>query len=112
MRKKVRFTKAKRELARRLVKQRIAYFNQFYHFRIRRVAIKNQKTRWGSGSSKGNLNFNYKIIYLPKRLADYLIVHELCHLEQLNHSKKFWDLVSKTMPSYKRINKILKKTPI
>ena|SRR3990167_2239629 len=112
MTKKRRFSPLKKEAARIFVLERINYFNQFYHFRIRRVAIKNQKTRWGSGSSKGNLNFNYKIIYLPKRLADYLIVHELCHLEQLNHSKKFWDLVSKTMPSYKRINKILKKTPI
>ena len=112
MRKRVRFTKAKRELARMFVKERIDYFNQFYHFKVRRIAIKNQKTRWGSCSAKGNLNFNYKIIYLPKELADYLIVHELCHLGQLNHSKKFWALVSKTIPNYQRSNKVLKKTPI
>ena len=91
---------------------RINYFNAFYGFKIKRIAIKNQSTRWGSCSSLGNLNFNYKIIYLRPELADYLIVHELCHLGELNHSKRFWALVSKTMPKYVNINKELKRTPV
>jgi predicted metal-dependent hydrolase len=107
-----RFTTNKREEARRFVENRIDYFNNFYNFEINRIAIKNQSTRWGSCSSKGNLNFNYKIIYLRPVLADYLLVHELCHLGELNHSKRFWDLVSKTIPDYVKINKELRRTPV
>lgn len=107
-----RFTTQKKECSRILVENRLHYFNKFYNFKINRVAIKNQSTRWGSCSSKGNLNFNYKIIYLKPELADYLIVHELCHLGQLNHSKKFWLLVSKTIPNYVIINKELRKTNV
>ena len=107
-----RFTINKREEARIFVENRIGYFNKFYNFEINRIAIKNQKTRWGSCSSKKNLNFNYKIIYLKPALADYLIVHELCHLGQLNHSKKFWDLVFKTIPDYVKINRELRRTPV
>ena len=107
-----RFTINKREEARIFVENRIGYFNKFYSFEINRIAIKNQKTRWGSCSSKGNLNFNYKIIYLKPALADYLIVHELCHLGQLNHSKKFWALVFKTIPNYVKINRELRRTPV
>ena len=107
-----RYTIKKREQARRFVENRISYFNKFYNFEINRVAIKNTSTRWGSCSSKGNLNFNYKIIYLRKELADYLIVHEICHLGQLNHSKKYWALVRQTIPNYDKINKELRRTPV
>ncbi len=107
-----RFTIKKREQARRFVQNRIAHFNNFYNFKVNRIAIKNQTTRWGSCSSRGNLNFNYKIIYLRPALADYLIVHELCHLGELNHSKRFWALVCKTIPDYVRINKELRRTPV
>ncbi len=107
-----RATTKKREVARIFVENRISYFNKLYNFKINRIAIKNTKTRWGSCSSKGNLNFNYKIIYLRPELADYLIVHELCHLGELNHSKRFWALVARAIPSYIKINKELKKTNI
>jgi hypothetical protein len=107
-----RFTIKKREQARRFVESRIKHFNGFYNFKIGRIAIKNQTTRWGSCSSRGNLNFNYKILYLRAQLADYLIVHELCHLGELNHSKRFWLLVYKTIPDYVIINKELKRTPV
>ena len=107
-----RITNQKREVARIFVENRISYFNKFYNFKINRIAIKNTKTRWGSCSSKGNLNFNYKIIYLKPELADYLIVHELCHLGELNHSRRFWVLVSKTIPDYAKINEDLRRTPI
>ena len=107
-----RFTIKKRELARNLVENRLSFFNKFYNFKINRVAIKNASTRWGSCSSKRNLNFNYKIIYLRPALADYLLVHELCHLGELNHSKRFWALVKKTIPDYVNINKELRRTPV
>ena len=107
-----RITARKIEQARFFVENRISYFNKFYKFEINRIAIKNTSTRWGSCSSKKNLNFNYKIIFLKPELSDYLIVHELCHLGQLNHSKKFWALVFKTIPDYAKINKELKRTPV
>lgn len=95
-----------------LAENRIKYFNNFYGFRYNKINIKNQKTRWGSCSRKGNINFNYKIALLPAHLADYIIVHELCHMGQFNHSKKFWNLVAKTTPNYPEIRKELKKIRI
>ena len=107
-----RYSLKKKIIAKAFVLERVRHFNQFYKFKLNKVFIKNQKTRWGSCSSKGNLNFNYKIIYLKPELANYLIVHELCHLRQLNHSKKFWALVAQQIPNYAKINKELKRTNI
>lgn len=91
-----------------LAKEKVKYWNQFYNFSYNRVSVKNQKTRWGSCSRKGNLNFNYKIVHLPQDQLDYLIVHELCHLKEMNHGRGFWELVSKTIPDYKKLRKELK----
>jgi predicted metal-dependent hydrolase len=98
-----------KENTRALVKERLEYFNSFYGFNFKTINIKNQKTRWGSCSKKGNLNFNYKLALLAPHLADYIIVHELCHLAEFNHSRKFWDLVAKTIPEHKRLRKELNK---
>ena len=99
---KKRYEKYKEE-ARRLVHERLAYYNSaFYQYPYGRVSIKNHKTRWGSCSSKGNLNFNYKIVFLPQHLADYIIVHELCHLGEFNHSAAFWKLVERADPEYRK----------
>jgi predicted metal-dependent hydrolase len=92
-----------------VAENRIAHFNRTYKFGFNKINIKNQKTRWGSCSKKGNLNFNYKIALLPSRLSDYIIVHELCHLGEFNHSRKFWNLVSKTIPDYLEIRSELKR---
>ena len=93
--------KENKKRAHDLVQERISYFNRFYNYEIANVTIRNQSSRWGSCSRKKNLNFNYKIVFLPPELADYIIVHELCHLEQMNHSQKFWDLVAKQIPNHK-----------
>ncbi len=98
-----------KERAREIIIQRLDYFNQFYNFSLGRVFIRKQKTRWGSCSGKGNLNFNYKVVDLPEHLRDYIIVHELCHLQEFNHSPRFWDLVSRTIPEHGRFRKELKK---
>ncbi len=90
--------------------ERVAYFNSIYQFKFNRISIRNQKTRWGSCSKRGNLSFNYKIIKLPPHLADYIIVHELCHLGEFNHSRQFWDLVAKVVPNHQALRKELKKT--
>lgn len=88
--------------------QRIDHLNQDCQFAFNRVNIKNQKTRWGSCSAKKNLNFNYKLLFLPQEIADYIIVHELCHLQELNHSSQFWNLVAESIPDYKTIKKQFK----
>ncbi|MFZ2205369.1 MAG: SprT family zinc-dependent metalloprotease [Minisyncoccia bacterium] len=92
-----------------LAQTRLEYFNQFYNFSYNKISIKNQKTKWGSCSKRRNLNFNYKIALLPEKMADYIIVHELCHLGQFNHSKNFWSLVAQTIPDHHEIRKDLKK---
>lgn len=97
-----------KEKARNLAHTRIFHFNKTYNLFFNRIAIRNQKRVWGSCSGKGNLNFNYRIILLPSHLSDYIIVHELCHLKELNHSKEFWKLVSLTFPNYKEARKELK----
>jgi predicted metal-dependent hydrolase len=71
------------------VKKRIDYFNKYYNFDFNKISIKNQKTRWGSCSSNKNLNFNISIMRLPEELQDLIFVHELCHLEEMNHGKRF-----------------------
>lgn len=98
----------KKESALALIGNRLNYFNKSYNFKINRVVIKNQKTRWGSCSIKKNLNFNYKLVYLPERLVDYVIVHEICHLKEMNHSVRFWALVAAVIPDWKRARKELK----
>ncbi|MBY0328537.1 M48 family metallopeptidase [Patescibacteria group bacterium] len=103
-------TPSDRETARVLVHARLEHFNQYYHFSYNKVAIRNQKTRWGSCSSKGNLNFSVRILTLAPDEQDYLIVHELCHLKEFNHSSRFWDLVAEQIPDYKRIRQILRYT--
>ncbi len=89
--------------------ERIKHFNAMYNFSVKHIYIKNQKTRWGSCSKVGNINLSYKIVLLPPHLADYIIVHELCHIGQFNHSQKFWDLVEKTVPEYRMFREELKK---
>ncbi len=95
-----------------IAKERLEYFNQFYNYKWNNIVIRNQKTRWGSCSRKGNLNFNYKIALITKEASDYIIVHELCHLGEFNHSKNFWDLVAKTIPDYKKIRSDLRNNKL
>ncbi len=77
------------------------------HFNM--VRIKNVKTIWGSCSSKKNLNFNFKLFFLPEALIDYVFVHELAHLKHMNHSKAFWSEVEKQIPDYKKRREELKR---
>jgi len=94
---------AYKEHARVLVMAMLAEFNMRLGdgFSFARVSIRDQKTCWGSCSRKGNLNFNYKILFLPARLQDYVIVHELAHLRELNHSPRFWALVASVVPDWR-----------
>ena len=106
-----RYLKYKEE-TRAIVHERLVFWNHFYNFTYKKVFIKNQKTRWGSCSRKGNLNFSYKLVFLPIYLVDYIIVHELCHLGEFNHSANFWALVAKTIPNHRHLKNELKHTAI
>jgi predicted metal-dependent hydrolase len=103
---------AHREVARAFIVQRVAEISVLYGFSVGRITIKNQKTCWGSCSKKGNLNFNYKILFLPEEIANYIIVHEVCHLREFNHSQRFWDLVAQTVPNHRYLRHELKKSAI
>ncbi len=92
----------------RLVEHRIDVYNKHYKLDFNDIKVKKMKSRWGSCSSKRNLNFNRRIIELPDRLIDYIVVHELCHLQEMNHSRKFWALVSQTMPNFRDLRRELR----
>ena len=92
-----------REDAREFITARVEYWNASYGFSYKRIAIKDTRTSWGSCSHKGNLNFSYTLLFLPRDLADYVVVHELCHLKECNHSPRFWALVAKEMPEYRHL---------
>ncbi len=74
-----------------------------------RIVIKEQKKRWGSCSNKHNLNFNWRLSMMPTWVISYIVLHELCHFEELNHSTQFWQMVEKRMPEYKKANDWLKE---
>lgn len=95
-----------------LVLATLERYNHYYQFPYKKITIRNQQTRWGSCSKEGNLNFNYRILFLPSYLADYLVVHEICHLRQFNHSEKYWKLVEQTIPDYRRRRKELRRFDI
>ena len=95
------FNKWLRNQAEIYIPARVNYFADKNGFKFNKISIKDLKTRWGSCSSKRNLSFNYKLMHFDKKVIDYVVVHELCHLKELNHSKKFWELVEEIMPNYK-----------
>lgn len=94
--------------AKQRILARVRAVNQHYQFTYQKVTIKNTSTRWGSCSSKGNLNFAYQLYFLPEPLIDYVVAHELCHLKEMNHSVRFWRLVAETVPDYKKRKQELK----
>jgi hypothetical protein len=98
-----------KEKARVLVQERVHFFAEKFGYAFGSIRIGNQKSRWGSCSRRGNLNFNYKIVFLPKELQDYIVVHELCHLKEMNHSPRFWALVEQEIPNWKQLKKELKR---
>ncbi|MDO8584025.1 MAG: SprT family zinc-dependent metalloprotease [bacterium] len=97
-----------KERALAFAEEHLKRLNAAYGFTYHLVRVKNQKSKWGSCSRKGAINVNYKILYLPPLLVDYLLVHELCHLKEMNHGPRFWQLVGQTVPDYKERRKQLR----
>ena len=89
-----------RSAARQIITQRVETISKGLKLSYNRIFIRNQKTRWGSCSQKKNLNFNWRLVMVPPAVLDYIIIHELMHLIELNHSKKFWRLVAGVCPDY------------
>lgn len=90
------------------IPKRVGYYAKLIGVTYGRISVRRQKTRWGSCSSKGNLNFNCMLMRMPDEIVDYVVVHELCHRKQMNHSKAFWSEVEKVIPDYKKCEKWLK----
>tara|TARA_B110001452_G_scaffold251542_1_gene240676 strand:+ start:1217 stop:1876 length:660 start_codon:yes stop_codon:yes gene_type:complete len=88
---------------------RLNYFSDKYNLKINQVRFKNQKTLWGSCSSKNNINLNYLLVMAPMIVIDYVIIHELVHTVHKNHSENFWNAVEAIMPDYKKAKKWLNK---
>ena len=98
-----------REQARKLVTERVRYYAPIIGVTYGQIAIRTQRTRWGSCSSKGNLNFNCQLALVPPEVLDYVVVHELCHRKEPNHSERFWRQVERILPDYKTHRKWLKE---
>lgn len=90
-----------RNAARNQFQSRVEHYHQFTGGNYTSITIRDQKSRWGSCSSRGTLSFNYRLVFAPPKVLDYVVVHELCHLTHMNHSKDFWNMVAQIMPEYK-----------
>ena len=98
-----------RNAARQQFESRVAYFHRITGGNYTSVTVRDQNTRWGSCSSRGTLSFNYRLIFAPPAVLDYVVVHELCHLSHMDHSKNFWNMVASVMPEYGEYRKWLRE---
>lgn len=95
--------------ATRAIPERVRYFAPIVGVDYGRITIRNQRTRWGSCSGRGNLNFNCLLMKTPPEVVDYVVVHELCHRKEMNHSPRFWAEVERVLPEYKKARRWLKE---
>lgn len=97
------------EKALKLIPGRVEYYAGLMGITYGRITIREQKTRWGSCSGKGNLNFNWKLVLAPPEVLDYVVVHELAHRREMNHSAAFWRIVEQVIPDYRERRRFLKE---
>ena len=83
-----------------VIPRRVAYYAEKLGVSYGKITLRQQKTRWGSCAANGNLNFNWKLVLIPPELLDYVVVHELAHRKEMNHSPRFWAIVEKELPDY------------
>jgi len=101
--------KAVKKKAKILIPERVEYYSKLSGISYNRIFIRMQKSRWGSCSIEGNLNFNCLLVLMPPEILDSVVVHELCHRRHMDHSKAFYDEVLRLFPDYKRCDKWLKQ---
>lgn len=92
-----------------IIPEKVRFYAERIGVNYGRITIRNQKTRWGSCSGKGNLNFNCLLMLVPEEVQDYVVIHELCHRREMNHSPRFWAEVEKIMPDYREQRAWLKE---
>lgn len=97
-----------KDIAGRVIPERVQFIAKKMGSQYNRICIREQKTRWGSCSCRRNLNFNWKLVLMPPEILDYVIIHELCHLVEMNHSDRFWNLVKQYCPDYQQRKKWLR----
>jgi len=102
------FTTWYKKQARKVLTGRVKFFANKYDFKVRKIRISSARTRWGSCSQKGTLSYTWRLVMAPSNVIDYVVVHELCHLKEMNHSKAFWLQVEAILPDYKQRRKWLK----
>ncbi len=98
-----------KQKARDLLTIKSEYYKKLLGVQYDRIRIGDQKTRWGSCSSRKTISYNWHLVLMPEEIMDYVVVHELCHLIEMNHSKRFWDKVGEILPDYQRRRKWLKE---
>lgn len=98
-----------RDAAADYIPKRVEYYHTLTGGNYSKITIRDQKTRWGSCSASGTLSFSFRLMMAPPRVLDYVVVHELCHLTYMNHSKDFWNMVESILPDYKEHRKWLKE---
>jgi len=98
---------AGRETARLRLEERLAHWSAKVGVDFGRVSVRDQKTRWASCSSKGDLSFNWRLVFAPQAVMDYVVIHELAHRREMNHSKRFWAIVAEHSPDYREHRKWL-----
>ncbi len=96
-------------VARDIFMKKAAYYARIMDVSYGRISIREQRTRWGSCSSKGNLNFNWRLILAPEEVLDYVVVHELAHRREMNHSKAFYAIVESVLPDYRSARRWLRE---
>lgn len=101
--------KRMQELAKQVIPEKVAYYARHMGVTYGQITIRKQKTRWGSCSREGNLNFNCLLMMAPPEVLDYVVVHELSHRLEMNHSMRFWAQVDKVIPDYKKSRRWLKE---
>ena len=98
-----------REIARGILLQRVEQWSMIMGILPKRVAIRDQRTRWGSASTLGNVNFSWRVAAMPDEIQDYIVIHELAHLREMNHSSAFWEIVAAHCPEYRQHRAWLRK---
>lgn len=98
-----------REQARSLLKNKVEAYARQMSVSVGSVRVNRAASRWGSCSAAGNLNFSYRLLFVPEELQDYVVVHELAHRREMNHSSRFWSVVEQTMPDYRERRAALRR---